>query len=204
MRILGGVGVLLLLALPAVGQQDVPKAELFGGYSFASLEAGTGLSRPKLNGWNGSLTGNVNSWFGVVADFSGQYGTQASVGRNAHSFLFGPRFAYRGNERVTPFVHSLFGATRVHRDGFNPGPPLPATPAQSETGFSMAFGGGLDVKASDRLAVRLVQADYLMTRLEESSGIVCAQSILPCPFTRTGTQHNFRFSTGVVFRFGGR
>jgi hypothetical protein len=29
----------------------------------------------------------------------------------------------------------------------------------------MALGGGLDVRASDRVAFRLVQADYLLTRL---------------------------------------
>jgi len=191
--------LLALATFPVQAQDEAPKAEVFGGYSFAAFETGSGLDRLKLNGWNASVAGNFNRWFGVVADFSGQYGSQASVGRSAHSFLFGPRLSYRGNERVTPFAHALFGAARAQRDQAGPLPP------RSETAFSLALGGGLDVKAGDRFSFRLAQADYLMTRMKEASGIVCVQSInTPCPVTRTGTQHNFRFSTGVVFRFGGR
>jgi hypothetical protein len=198
MHKLAGLCVLLLLVLPAAAQ-EAPKAELFGGYSYASFEGGNGVDRLNLNGWNTSVAGNFNRWFGVVGDFSGQYGSQAGVDRNTHSFLFGPRFFSRNNERMTPFVHALFGIARAHREGGS------GEPARTENAFSTAIGGGLDVKAGEAVAIRLVQADYFLTRFDEASGIVCIQSnILPCPSTRTGTQHNFRFSTGVVFRFGGR
>lgn len=191
-------GLVVLLSLPAAAQ-DTPSAEVFGGYSYSSLETGSGLDRLSLNGWNASVSGNVSRWLGVVGDVSGHYGSQASVNRNIHSFLFGPRFSYREKGRITPFVHALFGTARAHRESSGTGP------AQTETKFSMALGGGLDVHATDSLALRIVQADYLLTRFDEASGIVCIQSITtPCPTTRTGTQHNFRFSAGVVFRFGKR
>lgn len=201
-----GVLILLVWCVPSVAAQEVPKAEVAAGYAFASFETGNGLKRLSLNGWNASVTGNANRWLGFTGEFSGHYGSQSSVGRQAYSFLFGPRFSYRENERVTPFVHFLFGATRAHR-GASPGvpPPAPVIPAQTETAFSMAFGGGLDVRATKAVAFRVVQADYLLTRFDEATGLVCIQSVIPpCPTTQAGTQHNFRFSAGIVFRFGVR
>lgn len=50
----------------------------------------------------------------------------------------------------------------------------------------MAFGGGFDVKASPQLAIRLIQADYALTRFSST------------------TQNNIRISAGIVFRLGGR
>jgi hypothetical protein len=150
MHKLAGLCVLLLLVLPAAAQ-EAPKAELFGGYSYASFEGGNGVDRLNLNGWNTSVAGNFNRWFGVVGDFSGQYGSQAGVDRNTHSFLFGPRFFSRNNERMTPFVHALFGIARAHREGGS------GEPARTENAFSTAIGGGLDVKAGEAVAIRLVR-----------------------------------------------
>src|SRR5213596_2891209 len=70
------IGVVFLCLLPlAAMAQDTPKAEVFGGYSYLRVNELSGLGIGlNLNGWNGSVTGNVNDWFGVKADFSGQYG----------------------------------------------------------------------------------------------------------------------------------
>lgn len=204
------LALLLCLAAAGVQAQDAPKAEIFTGYSFSRLEGGSGLSGINLNGWNAAITGNVNSWFGVTADFSGHYGsTTFDAGITRHSFLFGPKVTYRGgNGKVSPFAHALFGAVRAHRGIANPGPlgtPLPLLPAASETAFGMALGGGVDYNVNDRVAIRLIQAEYLMTRFDEASGIVCIQSIsTPCPTTKAGTQNNLRLSFGVVWRFGSK
>ncbi len=203
------VGVLIAVLLLAVSAQaqDTPKAEVFAGYSFSRAEAGGGLSGINLNGWNAAITGNVNSWFGITADFSGHYGsTLLDAPINRHSFLFGPKLTYRGGDaKVSPFAHALFGAVRAHRGIANLplGSPLPLLPAATETAFGMALGGGVDYKVNDRVAIRLIQAEYLMTRFEEASGIVCIQTITtPCPTTQTGTQNNLRLSFGMNFRFG--
>jgi outer membrane protein OmpA-like peptidoglycan-associated protein len=66
-------------------------------------------------------------------------------------------------------------------------------PLPSETVFAMALGGGLDVKVRDHLALRLVQAEYLMTRFRDPSTIAGERA----------ARHNIRLSTGIVFRFGG-
>ena len=55
------------------------------------------------------------------------------------------------------------------------------------TAFAMTVGGGVDVRVSPRIAIRLAQAEYLMTRF---------------PDGLSNRQDNFRFGAGVVFRFG--
>ena len=141
---------LVFLALLPVMAQGVPRVEVFGGYSWAG---------GNFHGWNASVTGNVNKRFGIVADFSGHYGNELEgsilVKKDAHSFLFGPRFSFRG-KRLTPFVYALFGATRFHESAIVAGQKF----SDSDTGFSSAFGGGLDVKVNDRVAIRAFQIDY--------------------------------------------
>lgn len=141
--------LVFLASLPALAQ-EVPKAEVFGGYSW---------SGGNIHGWNASVTGNVTKRFGIVADFSGHYvsGLDGSIPtkQDAHSFLFGPRFSFRG-KRLTPFVQAMFGATRFHESATVSGQKL----SDSDTGFSSALGGGLDVKVNDRVAIRAFQLDY--------------------------------------------
>jgi opacity protein-like surface antigen len=194
--------MLLLVVAVAASGQNVPKAEVAAGYSYSRAGAG-GLSGINLNGWSGTLTGNFNSWFGVTADFAGHYGSVSGTGVNRHSFLFGPKLTYRGGEgKVNPFAHALFGGVRAHREAT---PPVPVVAAASETAFGMVLGGGVDYAMNDRFAIRVFQADYLLTRFQESSGIVCIQSVtFPCTIGQAGTQHSARLSFGVVWRFGKR
>ena len=140
---------LVVVTLQPTVAQDVPRAEVFGGYSWAG---------GNFHGWNASVTGNITKRFGVVADFSGHYGSEldgVSIQEDAHSFLFGPRFAFR-RKRLTPFVYALFGATRFHESATISGHHI----SDSDTGFSSAVGGGLDVKVNDRVAIRAFQLDY--------------------------------------------
>jgi outer membrane immunogenic protein len=52
--------------------------------------------------------------------------------------------------------------------------------------FAANLGGGLDLHASRRFSVRLVEADYLVTTIDNGSN---------------NHQNNLRLSTGVVFHF---
>ena len=84
MRKLLTVTVLLVLASLSAAAQDFPKAEIFGGYQLTRLDGTT------LNGWNAALTGNLNHWFGVTADFSGAYTSQGGVDFRNYTYTFGP------------------------------------------------------------------------------------------------------------------
>lgn len=202
MRIFFRLLLLGLLAAPVMAQ-DAPKAEVFGGYSYLRLNSDTpatvSLSGINLNGWNASVTGNFNKWLGVTGDFSGHYGSPSIFGvevkTKTHLFLFGPRVSYRKSDRVTPFAQALFGGARLNGST--------SLLSDSQTAFAMALGGGVDVKASKSVAIRLVQADYVLTRFKEASIACFANPLLPpCPVPGRATQNNVRLSFGVVFRFG--
>jgi len=156
--ILGTIG-LFFLSIPGFAQEYVyPKAEVFGGLSVA--RPGT------MWGWQSAVHGNFSHTIGFTADIGGQYKSILGVGTSSHQFLFGPRFIVR-REKVTPFVHTLFGASRAKASipalsipGF---PTIPGT-SVSSTGLAMSFGGGLDVNLSDRFSIRVAQVDWIPTR----------------------------------------
>ncbi|MEK6302834.1 MAG: outer membrane beta-barrel protein [Acidobacteriota bacterium] len=207
-RVFSILSLVLVCSLSAKAQ-DFPKAEVFGGYSYLRAD------RVNFNGWNASVAGNLNSWFGLVADFSGHYdsastrseftfpgfpgippfpGSSTIVKSEAsfHTFLAGPRFSYRKNERITPFAHVLLGASRRHIDSEVDFGVLGRTFfSLNNTAFTAALGGGLDVAISKNIALRVVQADYMLTRntLARSFG---------------DTRSNGRVSIGLVFRFGNK
>ena len=76
------LGLGLFQTIVAYGQ--VPKAEIFGGYSYFSADTGdSGFGRVSLHGWGGSVTGNINSAFGITGQITGNYGTP-SISTFAH------------------------------------------------------------------------------------------------------------------------
>ena len=181
--------VSFLLALPLVAlAQDAPKVEVFGGYSYLNPHNGD-----DLNGWNASVTGNVNKWFGIKSDFSGYYESYTTVGGakvrvSDHFFLAGGQFTYRGNKRVQPFAHLLAGTVLLHSKATSVCAPTVASCLSlvkiSDTGFALVAGGGLDLSIAKHLALRLIQADYVYVR---NNGF---------------NDHAFRLSTGLVGRIG--
>ncbi len=197
-----GLALLLgVMAIPAAAQETPPKAEAFLGYSYVRANPdASGVSSFNLHGGIGSLTYNVTDSLGLVADFGGyRVGNinGVDVDGNVFTYLFGPRFTYRRSNRVTPFVQVLFGGARGSAQ-------VAGTPG-SQNAFAMTAGGGLDVKVNRYAAVRLIQAEYLLTRFDEPNDGVCILIVPPpagCIATRS--QNNVRLSTGIVFRFGSR
>jgi outer membrane protein OmpA-like peptidoglycan-associated protein len=165
------VGLVLILLPLSCWAQETPKAEVFAGYSYVRVNP-EGSPSVNMNGFDFSVAGNVNQWFGLVADlgYYRSHGYAPSV--DAFSYLFGPRFSYRKNEKVTPFFQTLFGGVDAGPNG------------QKENNFAMTVGGGVDINVHRNIALRPFQLEYLMIR---SSGM---------------TLNNLRFATGVVFRFG--
>jgi opacity protein-like surface antigen len=184
--------VALTLALPIISlAQEAPRVEVFGGYSYMRLEdvGIDGLDRD-LNGYNvaGAITIFKKS-LAIKADVSGHFGNIAvpgiSVDQNQTLFLFGPQYSLRKSQRIQPFAHALFGFARVKLDADAISGNL------SDNGFAFALGGGVDIKAlSSRLSLRLVQADYVRTKLD-FLGVGDSNS-----------SNNVRISTGMVVRFG--
>lgn len=147
---IGAIG-LSLLSIPSFAQEvNYPKAEVFGGFSIERAGA-------SFMGWQASANGNITHHLAIVGDFGGQYKTVLGIPMNSYQFLFGPRLLVRKN-RVTPFVHALFGGMRT---GIGSTTILGVTtPAVATTGLGMGIGGGLDINLSNRLALRAIQFDW--------------------------------------------
>lgn len=154
--------------------QDHSKADIFAGYQWTNVDFGSGIDRQNFNGWNGALTGYFNENFGITADFSGAYKSESGADVKIHSFMFGPTLRMPG-EKATPFVHALFGGARASGSALD----LSA----SENALAYAFGGGVDVNAGKKFAIRIAQFDFLGTRFSSEN------------------QKHFRYSAGVVFKF---
>lgn len=163
------VTILLLLASAAAVAQDFPKAEIFGGYQYSRQNS------TNLNGWDASLTGNFNRWFGLTGDFSAAYKTQNSIAFRSYTYTFGPTFASRNNETFTPFGHALFG-------GFHQSTDFSGSSLGTANGFAMIFGGGVDANITPHIAVRVGQFDFMSFH---ASG---------------GSSEIFRYSGGIVIR----
>ena len=189
-----------------------PKVELFMGYSY--WRAVPDSIRNRIDGMHGgstSLAYNLNRHLGLVADFGGfkvdsleftSPGALFSPSRNVDAksnvftVMFGPRVSFRDHhDRLTPFLQVLAGV--AHADELTlvgcTAPIYACTPLPRETVFTMTAGGGLDYKVNHRIALRLFQAEFLLTRFQDPTSATGA----------TAWQSNVRLSAGIVFRFGG-
>jgi hypothetical protein len=171
------------MALPAKAQDETPKLEAYGGYDYVRFNINANVSgfppssSYNANGGGGQLEYNPNNWLGAVGDLDGYAVTKGSLLAGAFSYMFGPRInLLRG--KITPFTQLLFGGIAATSGIGHPG---------TTNAFAMAAGGGLDIRVSKRISIRPVQAEYFMTKFPD--GI-------------NNRQNNFRFSTGVVLRFG--
>jgi opacity protein-like surface antigen/outer membrane protein OmpA-like peptidoglycan-associated protein len=182
-----------------------PRVEVFLGYSYlrAVPTLAEGNRLVWLNGGSASIALNLNRYLGIVGDFGGFNDTQlrlqgtnpavvADSSGTMYTFLAGPRLSFRNHEGVTPFVQALFGGIRASAVTISSNcTDVGCTPLPAENKFAMTAGGGLDVRVHRHLAIRVIQAEYLMTKFAD---------------TNTGnsaSQNDMRLSAGIVFRFGG-
>jgi membrane-associated protease RseP (regulator of RpoE activity) len=160
----------------AFAQQDAPRAEVFGGYSYADIDTnGLTSSRQNANGWESSISGNFNKWLAAEADVAGYYKNYSAVSVTDYSYAAGPRFNFK-----PIFVHALIGGD--HLRGSESGV------SKSQDSLAGAFGGGVQAKISGPWSAR-ASADYAFTR----------HNILGGPSV---TQNNVRVSVGIVYSFG--
>jgi outer membrane immunogenic protein len=98
-----------------------------------------------------------------------------------YTYLAGPRLALRKNDRLKPFTQTLAGGGRLNASS--------SLVSAGENSFVLAIGGGLDYTIRHRLAIRVIEADYFLTRFAHPDG-------------SSASQNNVRISAGLIFRFG--
>jgi opacity protein-like surface antigen len=127
-----------VIAVPfASAQEDYKKGEFSTGFLHKRIDG---------EGFNGMTFGgayNVHRYFGV----KGEFGWARKDGFDTYTYLGGLQVKDNSSEgsMIKPFGHVLLGTQRWDGD---------------ISGFSMAIGGGVDVKVSDRFSVRAIQYDY--------------------------------------------
>lgn len=185
----------VLLAVVAVFSAHLmaqdSKVDIFGGYQY--LHNGSvnvnGVSEPGTsqgyNGWDVAPAFNFNKVLGVQADFAGTYATVSGVSTHIYTYTGGPLVSLPLGP-FRPFAHVLFGGSRLTGSE--------SSVSVSTNGYTVLFGGGLDVKANRLLAIRLAQVDWLYYHFSGFS----ANNVSTPSFSGSS---NFRISTGLVVRF---
>lgn len=194
--------VFVVCVLAGAARAQLPSGNVFFGYSYAHATVTTPALLPDqggivssgssgLNGWNASAEMKFLPLIGLVADFSGHYGSETvtsvcgliapcvpvrePMDITLYHLLAGPQISFSIG-RVRPFAHALFGAG--HLSESTKVQPFSA----SDTAFAYALGGGIDYRLLGPLRWR-VQGDLLNDRFFGNA------------------QNNFRFSTGPVLHF---
>lgn len=168
--------------------------------------------RRSFNGFEAAGVYNVSRYVGIKGDFSAAYrnedfsfqtgtGTTANTislkaSNQLYNYLGGVQIKDNSSDaRVKPFAHALVGAAtgRTKFKNITCSNTSAASgcstiitnglaSSDSETGLAGAFGGGLDIKLSDRIDFRAIQVDYNPIRFDG------------------GTDNNFRIGVGIVFK----
>lgn len=176
--------------------QEFPRWESFGGFSYANVNLGpqASLFNPiSRNYYGADLAFSFNPQRNIrllLMDWGIQGGKSTA---NPFPFrkldllttqaLFGPQVVFRGRQ-ATVFANSLVGVTNTRLVGTAGGGLF--IDLVRRTNLALGFGGGLDVNWRRSIAIRMLQADYIPTRV-------------------AGTwEKHYSLSTGVVFKFGYR
>ena len=201
--------VRLTLAQKPAGD-EYPKVEIFAGFSaIGDANAGNqdGPDFDSNQGFQASLIRNVNKYVGIKGDFSFHFDTDRGQGlftqpcatppcpsitqtvtvkSRLYNFLAGPEIKARNRTRLTPFAHALFGAAHGNISVKTSGAGVSLSDSASDTGFAMAFGGGLDIRATRRVSFRAMM-DYNPTFIGETDA------------GRRNRLDNVRISLGILF-----
>lgn len=169
--------------------------------------------RRGYNGFDASVTFNFHRYIGLQGNVSGHFNSETfvdgatNVDSRVHIYNFLAGIQLKDNRResraLKPFAHALFGVARVTIDTrqtnqFAPPPfnDFPVTDGQNS--FAMKLGGGLDLRLSRRIDLRLVEFNYNPIFAGE-------RQLVGGPFPQTPivakgrTAQNFTIGFGVVF-----
>ena len=207
-KLLALFAFLAVSGIPTMAQRRegvTPVLEVNGGYSYMRWQVPSFAQPPSsfnYNGFNAGAAYNITNWLAGVVDISGVYNSQGASNSNAtshiYSYLAGPRVYPLGHHKLTPFVHGLVGVAsyHLHVPASGSGPTFIQEFNQTDNNLSFAIGGGVDWKLTRHISIRVAQLDYQQTRALRADAVAAGAS--------PENQNNFKYSGGVVLRFGER
>lgn len=209
----------MILALPRLvclvgllGAQEVPKADLFFGYSFLRYNSAQTIPAFTANGAVGTFAWNFSNHFALESELGGYHNGNVNsyhFDTTTFSYLFGPRISLGRSKKVDPYGHVLwggqYGTSSILSSSILVVNPQASTHLSSDgrykvstNTYAMAIGGGLDIKLSRAVVLRPLQVDYYETGFEAPD-----ITLPPGTPSTAGNQHNFRYAAGIAFNFGG-
>jgi peptidoglycan-associated lipoprotein len=176
---------------PATPTGDQPlRAELALDYTYLRANAPPGgCSCINLNGGSATFAWpwKPGGEFALVGDITAAHAggiSTSGYGLTLSSYTVGGRYLPRlGHSSLQPFGQVLVGL--AHSSGTLVEGTNPAT-GNAGAAFAANLGGGLDLRANQCFSVRLVEADYLITTIDNGTN---------------NHQNILRISTGVVVHF---
>lgn len=173
--------------------------------------------RRSFHGFDTSVTYNLTRYFGLKFDVTGHFKNEQFVdvfptpGGNVtftintrervYNFLGGVQLKDNSKEkRFKPFGHVLAGAARYRsriRQSVDVFPDFNFAVEDAVTSFAMKVGGGLDLRISRRIDLRIVEFDYNPIFAGDRQFKTIEG---PLSFSSTGkTAHNYTIGVGIVF-----
>jgi len=197
-RVVIGLSVVLVVSLlssPALAQSDSnPKYDIFVGYQwlhpggtvpapFGDPNNPTPFKIPDMTkGFGAAFTYNFDPHWGIEFDLGHNWGDSNYETTGSA----GPRFIWRTDDAAY-FLHIMGSYNRVNVSGLN-----------SSNGIGAIVGGGMDLRLRKRLAWRVFEADYVLSKHSYSDFVAPQFSDL-----RRATFEGARLRTGLVFSWGG-
>src|SRR4051812_45999281 len=90
--------------------EDVPKADLFLGYSFVRANSARDIPAFTNDGGLGTFGWNFNKHIGAEFEFGGYHNgsiQNLQFDTTEMTYLFGPRVSLSRSRKVIPYVHTL-------------------------------------------------------------------------------------------------
>jgi opacity protein-like surface antigen len=208
---------MVLVSTVCVYAQSERPYGLFVGYSNLQAQALRNTNdfldrRLTLNGVNGAATLFALGSIGVTGDISWNRnansinvtGGQDSEQIDVWYFMAGPSYTVAVTEHFQPFARILAGVARTNYEAEQRRPVANLIRSTSfelgSTDFAMAFGGGLDIRVSDRFHVRAIQFDWAPVFFDDRAiTVLGTPGVLRTGFLDGRRQDNFRLSFGITF-----
>jgi len=139
-----------------------------------------------MEGGTVEICGSLHNGLGDTASISGYHAGDSGHGVPVNLIVatFGPRYSFVTHIYHHPMI--LFAQALVGEAfGFGGLYPTPSGPTPSADSLAFQPGGGADMPLTPHISLRVLQVDYLYTRLPNSS---------------LNYQNNLRVGVGIVFR----
>jgi opacity protein-like surface antigen len=167
--------------------------------------------RRGFNGFDASVAFNFTRYFGVKGNFSGHFRSDRFVDtappttnvtkERLYNFLGGVQIKDNtATTRVKPYAHALFGMARYTVNAVTTSPVafLNFNTSDSNRSFAMKLGGGIDVRVSKSVDLRLIEINY--NPIFAGQRNLGGGPVPSSPLVAQGrTAHNFTIGVGIAF-----